>query len=97
MEKSTARRSRRRTSKVSPEHILSGLDLAKLGDGEVAYIRMMTSDEAQKMFPTITGLPDGSNIFALHSADGTPLALTDSRQAAVGHALGDQLVVASIH
>ncbi len=96
MEKTSVKRSRRRSSKIAA-HILSGLDLAKLGDGEVAYIRMMTSDEAQRMFPTITGLPDGSNIFALHSADGTPLALTDSRQAAMGHALGDRLVVASIH
>ena len=96
MEKSTVKRSRRRASKLAG-HIISGFDLAKLGDGEVAYIRMMTSDEAQRMFPTISGLPDGSNIFALHSADGTPLALTDSRQAAMGHAMGDRLVVASIH
>ena len=97
MEKNSVRRSRRRTSKLDAGAILTGLDLAKLGDGEVAYIRMMTSDEAQRMFPAITGLPDGSNIFALHSADGTPLALTDSRQAAMGHAMGDRLVVASIH
>ncbi len=97
MEKNSVKRNRRRSSKVATEHILSGFDLAKLGDGEVAYIRVMSSDEAQRMFPAITGLPDGSDIFALHSADGTPLALTDSKQAAVGHALGDKLVVASIH
>jgi hypothetical protein len=96
MEKTSARRSRRRLSgEAGP--MLRALDLAKLGDGQVAYIRMMSSDEAQRMFPTVSGLPDGSNIFALHSADGTPLALTDSRQAAVGHALGDRLQVASIH
>ena len=97
MDKNTVKRSRRRHSKVSAGHIIRGFDLAKLGDGEVAYIRVMTSDEAQRMFPSISGLPDGSNIFALHSADGTPLALTDSRQAAMGHAMGDKLVVASIH
>lgn len=96
MEKNSVKRGRRK-AKPDPRHILSGLDLAKMGDGEVAYIRMMSSDEAQKMFPTITGLPDGINIFALHSADGTPIALTDSKQAALGHALGDRLVVASIH
>ena len=96
MEKTSAKRSRSRPAKYA-EPILRGLDLAKLGDGKVAYIRMMSSDEAQRMFPTVTGLPDGSNIFALHSADGTPLALTDSRQAAMGHALGDKLVIASIH
>ena len=96
MEKTSLKRGRRRPSKMA-EHVLSGFDLAKLGDGKVAYIRMMSSAEAQRMFPTVTGLPDGSNIFALHSADGTPLALTDSRQAAMGHAMGDRLEVASIH
>ena len=30
-------------------------------------------------------------------ADGTPLALTDSRQAALGHAMGDELEIASLH
>ena len=96
MEKTTIKARRRRLPKMA-DHVLSGLDLAKLGDGKLAYIRMMTSDEAQRMFPTVSGLPDGTNIFALHSADGTPLALTDSRQAAMGHALGDSLEVASIH
>jgi hypothetical protein len=96
MEKTTAKRSRRASS-AGPGPVLHALDLAKLGDGKVAYIRMMSSEEAQRMFPTISGLPDDSNIFALHSADGTPLALTDSRQAAVGHAMSDRLEVASIH
>jgi hypothetical protein len=96
MEKTSAKRSRRHTAAV-PVGALSGLDLAKLGDGKVAYIRMMSPDEAQRMFPTVTGLPDDTSIFALHSADGTPLALTDSRQAAVGHAMSDRLEVASIH
>ena len=59
MEKNSVKRSRKRSSKVSPEHILAGLDLAKLGDGEVAYIRVMTSDEAQRMFPTIPACPTG--------------------------------------
>jgi hypothetical protein len=96
MEKTTAKRSRRSTAGV-PGPVLSGVDLAKLGDGKVAYIRMMSPDEAHRMFPTVSGLPDDTSIFALHSADGTPLALTDSRQAAVGHAMSDRLEVASIH
>jgi hypothetical protein len=87
---------RRRAGKA-PSHIASTIDLAKLGDGEVAYIKMMTSDEAQKAFPAIEGLPSGINLYALHAADGTPLALTDSHNAAVGHARGDELVVQSIH
>ncbi|MCB1521394.1 MAG: DUF1150 domain-containing protein [Hyphomicrobiaceae bacterium] len=77
--------------------IMSELEFAKLGDGHVAYIKIMTSEEAQRMFPAVEDLPEGINLFALHSADGTPLALTDSHSAAVGHAMGDELEIASIH
>jgi hypothetical protein len=86
--------SRRR--KVAPP-IMSETDFARLGGGSVAYIRVMTSDEARRMFPAIEGLPTGISLFALHAADGTPIALTDSRQAAVGHARGDKLEVKSVH
>jgi hypothetical protein len=72
-------------------------DLARLGGGKVAYIRIMSHDEAKEMFPAVEGLPQGIDLFALHAADGTPLVLTDSRQAAIGHAMGDELEIASIH
>ncbi|MCV0367912.1 MAG: DUF1150 domain-containing protein [Filomicrobium sp.] len=72
-------------------------EFAELGGGEVAYIKTLTSDQAHKMFPAIEGLPEGINLYALHAADGTPLALTDSMQAALGHALGDELEIASLH
>ena len=72
-------------------------DLAKLGGGKVAYIKMLSSDEANRMYPAVKGLPKGISLFALHAADGTPLALTDSRQAAIGHAMGDKLHVESLH
>lgn len=77
--------------------LLSEIELARLGDGQVAYIRSMTSAQARRMFPTIKGLPRGMDLFALHAADGTPIALTDSRQAAVGHAIDGELEIASVH
>jgi hypothetical protein len=33
----------------------------------------------------------------LQAADGTPIALTDTLQAAIGHAMGDELELASVH
>jgi hypothetical protein len=73
-------------------------ELASLGGGEVAYIKTLTSDQAQEMFPSIEeDLPEGINLYALHAADGTPIALTDSMQAALGHAMGDELEIASLH
>lgn len=94
MEQSSRKQRRRKT--VRPV-FMSQVELARLGGGHIAYIREMTSDEAREMFPTVQGLPSGINLFALHGADGTPIALTDSRQAALGHAMDDELEVASVH
>jgi hypothetical protein len=92
-----ARQGRRKAEVLPVPPVMSMSDLAKLGGGKVAYIKILTSEEAKEMFPAIEGLPQGINLFALHAADGTPLALTDSRQAAVGHAMGDELEIASLH
>lgn len=81
----------------TPLALMSEEEFAALGDGEVAYIREMTADEASRAFPTIDGLPDDINIFALHAADGSPIALTDDRDAAIEHAMGDELEIASVH
>jgi hypothetical protein len=92
------RKTRRRKSaadKIAP--IISEVELARLGGGQVAYIRELSSDEARRMFPSVQGLPSGINLFALHGADGTPIALTDSLQAALGHAIDGELEVASVH
>lgn len=89
----------RRPSKRIPSAgvVISQLELAKLGGGQVAYIREMSSDEAAQRFPAIKGLPRGINLFALHAADGTPIAITDTRRAAIEHAIGDELQIATVH
>lgn len=97
METKSNRSTKRNRERLSMLPTMSMSELAKLGGGKIAYIKMMTSDEAKEMFPAIEGLPTGINLFALHAADGTPLALTDSHQAAVGHAMGDELEIASVH
>ena len=94
MEKATKQR---KAKKPPAPPVMSMGDLAKLGGGKVAYIKVMSPDEAKEMFPALEGLPTGIDLFALHAADGTPLALTDSRQAAVGHAMGDELEIAAVH
>lgn len=93
--RTTTKRRRIRAVPVPP--VMSMTDLAKLGGGKVAYIKMMSHDEAKELFPAVEGLPTGIDLYALHAADGTPLVLTDSRQAAVGHAMGDELEIAAVH
>ena len=93
MEKS--KRASQKLELLAPPMSMS--ELAKLGGGKVAYIKVMTHDEAKELFPAVENLPEGIDLFSLHAADGTALILTDSRQAAVGHALGDDLEIASVH
>ena len=81
---------------VCPPH-LSEEALAHLGDGQIAYIKTIRSEDVPAIFPQAPQIAPGLKLFALHAADGTPIALTDSRQAAVGHALGDELEIASLH
>ena len=88
-----SRSARRRSHAFS----ISAVDLARLGDGHVAYIKMLTSAEARRMFPAVNNLPKGINLYALQAADGTPIVLTDSRQAAISHAMEGELAVASVH
>ncbi len=96
MNKATNRK-RSSRKRISVSAVMSEMELAHLGGGQVAYIKTLTSDEAQRLYPAVEGLPGGIDLFALHAADGTPIALTDSRQAAIGHARGDKLEVASVH
>jgi len=84
-------------SPASLRPVISPVELAQLGDGQVAYIKQLSAKEAGRMFPAIAGIPKGIPLFALHAADGTPLALTDSRNAAINQAMEDDLSVASVH
>jgi len=71
--------------------------LAHLGGGSIAYVKPMLSDEVQRLFPQITDLQPGLQLFALVAADGTPIMLTDSKDAAIANAWEHQLQTVSVH
>lgn len=77
--------------------VMSAIEFAQLGDGQVAYIRQIDAEQAQHLFPTLKGVPKGIDLFALVSADGTPLSLTDSRNSAIANALQNDLQPVSVH
>ncbi|MGC2410901.1 MAG: DUF1150 domain-containing protein [Methyloceanibacter sp.] len=76
---------------------MSRKEFKQLGDGEVAYIKQLNIDLAQKLFPALRGKLEGIDLYAVLGADGTPLALTDSRNAAIANALENDLVPLSVH
>jgi hypothetical protein len=77
--------------------LMSLKELALLGDGEVAYIKQLEPDMAERLFPALKYAPKGIDLFAVLGADGTPIALADSRNAAIANAIENDLVPVSVH
>ena len=80
-----------------PHDAISPEALAVLGGGKIAYVKAIRSEDVQRMFPQAPALQPGIELFALHAADGTPIMLTDSREAAIANAWSQELETVSVH
>ena len=78
-------------SRVSPEA------LATLGEGHIAYVKQIRSEDVPGLFPQAPQIAPGLQLFALHAADGTPIMLTDSRETAIANAWSQELQAVSVH
>ena len=72
-------------------------ELAGLGGGKLAYVKTMLSEEINRLFPQAPDLEPGLKLFALLSADGTPILVTDSEEAAIANAWENELETVSLH
>jgi hypothetical protein len=79
------------TTDLSPEAF------AHLGDGRIAYVKTIRSEDVPALFPQAPDIAPGMQLFALHAADGTPIMLTDSREAAIANAWSQELETVSVH
>ena len=76
---------------ISPEA------LAAMGGGRIAYVKPIRSEDVPALFPQVPNIAPGVQLFALHAADGTPMMLTDSREAAIANAWSQELETVSVH
>ena len=81
--------------KASP--VITPDALAHLGDGRLAYVKAIRSEDVARMFPQAPTIAPGMMLFALHAADGTPIMLTDTREAALANAWSHELEAMSVH
>ena len=72
-------------------------DLAALGEGHLAYVRPIRSDEVRRFFPQAPELSPGLDLFALLSASGAPIMLADSRDVVLANAVANDLHPVSLH
>jgi hypothetical protein len=71
--------------------------LAHLGDGRLAYVKAIRSEDVANLFPQAPKIEPGIQLFSLHGADGTPIMLTDTREAALANAWSQELEAVSVH
>ncbi|MBI3701337.1 MAG: DUF1150 domain-containing protein [Afipia sp.] len=71
--------------------------LATMGEGHIAYVKQIRSEDVPGLFPQAPQIAPGLKLFALHAADGTPIMLTDSREAAIANAWSNELETVSVH
>ena len=77
--------------------VLGSLELAMMGGGQIAYIRPIRPAEASRLIGEPVQVPADALLFCVCHADGTPMAITDSRAGALASVLENDLEPASVH
>lgn len=72
-------------------------ELATLGGGALGYIREIELREARRLLGGQAKVAPNSKLFCLYGADGTPVSISGSREAAVGSAFEHELMPMSVH
>ena len=72
---------------------------AEFDGSRLAYIKPIGATEARALgiVPSDIKLPDGIKLYAIHSADGTPLAIMETWASAYGAAVQNNLTPLSVH
>lgn len=76
---------------------LSPQDLALLGEGALGYIREIEVNEAKRLLGGQASVSPESKLFCLYNADGTPVSISGSKEAALGSAFEHELMAMSVH
>jgi hypothetical protein len=81
----------------NPLVILNKAELAALGEGQIAYLRPILSQDVPRLLPNAPAIAPGLQLFLLLSADGTPIVLSHSRDAAIANAWEQDLEMVHVH
>ncbi|MEJ1157264.1 DUF1150 domain-containing protein [Prosthecomicrobium sp. N25] len=81
----------------APKTVMAPIEFAHLGEGEVAYVRELMSEDVQGLFPNAPEIQPGIRLWALINANGAPIMIADSREVAFASALEHELTTLSLH
>lgn len=71
--------------------------LAHLGEGALGYIREIQLNEARRLLGGQAKVAPNARLFCLYGADGTPVSISGSREAAEGSAFEHELLPMSVN
>lgn len=80
----------------SESRIMPDSAFAHLGEGQVAYVRQMTTDSIRELFPHAPAMAPGQPLWVLLAANGSPIVLADSREAVLANARENDLQTVSL-
>ena len=81
----------KRALELSPE------ELAQLGNGALSYIREIEGRDVIRMVGPQAHVPPDAKLFCLFNANGSPISISKSREAAADSAVEHELVAISLH
>ena len=76
---------------------LTPQEFAHLGEGMLAYVKPMRSEEAKRLFPGAGQIQPGIKLFALLAANGAPIMLADTKDAVIHSSWEHGLATVSLH
>jgi hypothetical protein len=71
--------------------------LAALGGGVIGYVKEIEGEDAVKLLGERIEVPPDVKLYCLYNADGSPISISGSREAAFSSASEHELVAASVH
>ncbi|MEQ1939806.1 DUF1150 family protein [Mesorhizobium sp. CN5-321] len=84
-------------TRIENDQIMTSGELAHLGEGSVAYVRKVSSDDLRGRFPGLSEITPGLELWALFGANGEPILLSDARDRALAGAMENDLVTVALH
>jgi hypothetical protein len=76
---------------------LSLEELAQLGNGALSYIREIEGRDVIRMVGPQAQVAPDAKLFCLFNANGSPISISGTREAAVGSAVEHELIPISLH
>ena len=71
--------------------------LAAMGGGVIGYVREIEGAEAVKLLGERINVAPKAKLYCLYNADGSPISISGSREAAISSAEEHELMAASVH